>query len=156
MADRWQPHPHHTGVLFRRAESVAACPTDIEHYRGDADALVAAGIVSSDHLPGAPGMNRLVVRVLPNGTPLTGRSHCGDDLRASNEVGAMRITAIGGGRFDVTVRVSARPCQGPALRPLPALRLAACEPASVVGAVPPLRLVRSTARPALQLVPCPA
>jgi hypothetical protein len=47
-----------------------------DEYKGTAESLAAAGLVSMTHLPGAPGMRKVKVTILPDGTipsgPLTG------------------------------------------------------------------------------------
>lgn len=43
-----------------------------DEYRGRAEALAAAGLVHIDHFPGKPGMRKVRVQVLPDGSVLGG------------------------------------------------------------------------------------
>lgn len=50
-----------------------------DEYVGTPTALAAAGLVSLDHLPGQPGMRKMRVTILPDGTPQKGRtSNCSE------------------------------------------------------------------------------
>lgn len=50
-----------------------------DEYVGTPTALAAAGLMSLDHLPGQPGMRKMRVRILPDGTPQNGRtSNCSE------------------------------------------------------------------------------
>lgn len=78
------------------------CHSDV--FVGSAEALVAAGIVRGEHLPGQPGMRKTCVRILPDGTVFAGAttaSHYG-----FYQPGARRIRKASGSRFCVYVRVS--------------------------------------------------
>lgn len=50
-----------------------------DEYVGTPTALAAAGLMSLDQLPGQPGMRKMRVRILPDGTPQNGRtSNCSE------------------------------------------------------------------------------
>ncbi len=149
MRERLQPHPTHAGVSWRRGECLPWLPVRVDIYRGDAAALVAASLADPAHLPGAPGMNVGMVRVLPDGRPLNGRNHRGEDRGRAYAAGARRIIAMGVGRFEVELRVAAEVAtpamvdeQRGQLRPL--LRLVAGQCTSAQAA--------HGQRPALQLL----
>lgn len=68
-----------------------------DDYLGTADALVAAGLIRLDQLPGQPGMRKVIVTLLPDGSP----------ARASeaHEAGAKQISRASQGRYRVAVFV---------------------------------------------------
>jgi hypothetical protein len=68
-----------------------------DEYRGESEALVAAGIVQLRYLPGQPGMNKMRVTILPDGTTPT---------NSRGQPDAITIERIRKNRFSVLVRVA--------------------------------------------------
>lgn len=72
-----------------------------DEYRGTAAALAAAGLIELDQVPGQPGMRKVTVRILADGSVLGGvptANH--SNIR---EPGAKEIERAGAGRFRVRV-----------------------------------------------------
>lgn len=67
-----------------------------DEYRGSAEALVVAGLVGTGQFPGAPGMRKVWVTILPDGTLSTGTSNTKDP-------GAKTIARASKNTFIVTV-----------------------------------------------------
>lgn len=72
-------------------------------YRGTADALVAAGLVKREFLPGQPGMRKRTVRIRPDGTPVGESSRRTSDVRSV--AGSVRIERTSSARLDVSITV---------------------------------------------------
>lgn len=79
--------------VFREA---GIFPTD--GYKGTGTALVAAGLIAAEHLPGQPGMNKISVTILADGrTPrISGRLCPGDRF----------ITRLSGEKFELRICVT--------------------------------------------------
>jgi hypothetical protein len=75
-----------------------------DEYVGTAEALVAAGLVQPNHFPGLPGMRKVCVTVLPDGTPLGG-APTANQPEAAGAPGARTITKAGRKAYRVRVRV---------------------------------------------------
>ncbi len=73
-----------------------------DRYAGTGAALVAAGLVRADQLPGQPGMGKTKVSISPNGAVLRAR-----DSPGAKEPGAKLIERTGKGQYELLVRVSA-------------------------------------------------
>lgn len=75
-----------------------------EIFTGSAEALVAARLVMPGHFPGLPGMRKVTVRILPDGTLLNGA------LTAkhpdSSKPGAKSISRSGRSKYEVLIVVS--------------------------------------------------
>lgn len=72
-----------------------------DEYTGTADALIAAGLFRAEHLPGAPGMRKVRVTILPDGTipnvPTTA------SIRGARDAGAKRIERVSKSLYTVSV-----------------------------------------------------
>ena len=90
--------PYAPGVT--KSEQVSS-----DEYCGTAEALVALGLVQIDQLPGQPGMRKVRVRILPDGSVLGGppTANCAE----TRKLGAKEIERAGAGLFRVGVHVSA-------------------------------------------------
>lgn len=75
-----------------------------DEYRGTAEALAALGVIQLNQLPGQPGMRKVRVRILPDGSVLGGppTANCAE----TDKPGAKEIERAGAGMFRVRVRVS--------------------------------------------------
>jgi hypothetical protein len=76
-----------------------------DEYRGTAKALAALGLVQLNQLPGQPGMRKVRVRILSDGSVLfcPPNTNCNE----TKEPGAKEIERAGAGMFRVRVHVSA-------------------------------------------------
>lgn len=75
-----------------------------DEYLGSAGALADAGLVRDDHLPGKPGMRKLRVTILPDGTVVTGALTARH--RESRSPGAIRIERASASTYRVQVMVT--------------------------------------------------
>lgn len=104
----WPQRPHKDHQQFEAYPGVM-CSRSIswfDEYIGPEDALVAAGLVRADQLPGKPGMRKVRVTILPDGSPLGGPPTCGHQPPAARAPGARWIERAGRSRYRVCVRVS--------------------------------------------------
>jgi len=97
--DRWADDYYSCSIHFPGRESPEAPVEEIAQgvtmqrmwwgklYQGRAEALVAAGLVRPDRLPGSPGLGRTVVYLDPRGQPT--------DRHGAHEVGGMVIKKDG-------------------------------------------------------------
>lgn len=74
-----------------------------DEYFGTAQDLIAAGLVTAEQLPGAPGLPRTIVRIRPDGSTVEG--HPNANKRDARTPGAKWI-ARRGRQFSVTVLVT--------------------------------------------------
>jgi hypothetical protein len=74
-----------------------------DEYVGTAQALVAAGLVRLDQLPGTAGLPKTIVRIRPDGAHVTGALHA--NKREARLPGAKWVERRGH-RFSVTVLLS--------------------------------------------------
>jgi hypothetical protein len=72
-----------------------------DDYVGSADALVCAGLILSTQLPGQPGMRKVIVTVLPDGSVPTGARTC----PAAKDSGAKSIRRVAKTNYLVSMRV---------------------------------------------------
>lgn len=74
-----------------------------DEYRGTADALVEAGLVDRDRLPGMPGMRKTCVTILPDGSLPQGSRYANhpDARRAGSRLIYKRSTTM----FELHIRV---------------------------------------------------
>lgn len=74
-----------------------------DEYEGTADALTAAGLVLRGQLPGQPGMRKVRVTILPDGTLPKGgpTANCSE----AHDPGAKQIERVSGRTYRVTVVV---------------------------------------------------
>ena len=91
----WAPFVH--GV--KRQET-----TWSDWYKGSAAALAAAGLVRVDELPGMPGMRRVRVVILPDGTMPSGALHA--TCKEARLPGAQTIERVSANSFRVGIHVS--------------------------------------------------
>lgn len=83
---------------------VRKCSTHslFDEYIGTAEAIIAAGLVRADQLPGKPGMRKMRVTILPDGSVQMGAtSNCSE----TRNPGAKLIEASPQGTFRVIVRI---------------------------------------------------
>lgn len=81
-----------------------------DEYVGDADSLVAAGLVGPGLFPGFPGMRKTCVTLLPDGTPLGG-APTANPPAAAKAPGARYVTKAGRKAYRVCVRLTAEEWQ---------------------------------------------
>jgi len=74
-----------------------------DEYVGSAGALVAVGLVRMEHLPGRPGMRKVVVSIYPDGTVISTQNN---SERIRNCAGGKVIRRTGKETFSVCVNVS--------------------------------------------------
>jgi len=75
-----------------------------DQYTGPADALIAAGLVEASQLPGAPGMRKTRVCIMPDGTVRTARqTACSAEFR---QPGGRAVHRVSSKTFRVDVQVS--------------------------------------------------
>lgn len=91
----WQPVAH--GVKLCKQPWA-------DDYRGSADDLAAAGLLRLDQLPGAPGMRKTRVTILPDGSVPTGAPTANHS--AAKAPGARQIERAAASTFIVSVRVT--------------------------------------------------
>ncbi len=70
----------------------------VDEYLGSLEALVAAGLVQADRVPGAPGQNKVSIMLRPDGQPRSAN-------KRGSRAGCKRITRRGKA-YEVTVWVS--------------------------------------------------
>ncbi|HXE22998.1 MAG TPA: hypothetical protein VN617_11795 [Rhodoferax sp.] len=102
----WPQHPRDDRQQFEAYRGVM-CSHSIswfDEYIGPEDALVAAGLVREDQLPGKPGMRKVRVTILPDGSPLGGPPTA-NPPPAARAPGARWIERAGRSRYRVCVRV---------------------------------------------------
>ena len=80
-----------------------------DEYRGTAEALAACGMVRLNQLPGQPGMRKVSVRILPDGSVHGGppTAYCAE----AKAPGAKLIQRAGVDMFRVEVRITPEQCQ---------------------------------------------
>jgi hypothetical protein len=76
-----------------------------DDYVGTADALAAAGLILLEQLPGQPGMRKVIVTILPDGSLPKGRSSA--KFHEDKEPGTKQITRASKTTFRVAVFVEA-------------------------------------------------
>lgn len=100
MPGREPPQPAWQNVApgVRRQEN-----TWTDDYVGTAEALAAAGLVTLDRLPGQPGMRKVIVTILPDGSlpPGAANARCPD----AKEAGARQIKRASKTNYQVSVFV---------------------------------------------------
>lgn len=72
-------------------------------YQGTAEALVAAGLVRFDQLPGQPGRGKTIARYLPDGTMLPTRTR--PSLASEFHPGFVRIFKVSARQYRVDINV---------------------------------------------------
>lgn len=85
-----------------------------DKYTGSIEAVIAAGLVSRDRVPGAPGMNKVVVRLLPDGSVSIAKKRSAE-IGFTGVRGSKRVERRGN-RITVTVWLGGerRPTPNPA------------------------------------------
>ncbi len=96
--DRKEHWVDHAAGVRKRTESAWG-----DQYVGTAVALAAAGLIRFDQLPGQPGMRKMRVTILPDGTPDAGAT---TNHRTANDAGAKLIERASKTEYMVTVKLS--------------------------------------------------
>lgn len=94
--EEWRPYAN--GVMYRPCGYFWE-----DEYLGSADALTAAGLVSSEHFPGKPGMSAKQQTVYADGT--TPKTHGQKNKNLARATGSMVIRKISKNRFTVSIAV---------------------------------------------------